>query len=254
MIDPSRSRPVAAAAALVLALALTGCSDDDQPTADDASASASVSASADPSAEATSEPTSASSSSEDPGATGDEAVEDPSATGTTDAERADPDPQGGDGGPQEGDGVGVGQVDGGTGGGTGSGSGGSGGSGSQGSGGSGGAARPPATPPPDPDRPAQVTPQQGETVVGLYLARGQDALEQPLVDARQRASDVGYQSLPGDVTCDRGAREALGLQSVQGTFTVESIYFRSVAEAERARALYGRDVLGIATIQAFCQD
>jgi hypothetical protein len=95
-----------------------------------------------------------------------------------------------------------------------------------------------------------VTPEHGGVVWGLYLALG-DSLDDPAMDAaRQRATELGYHPGGGELACDDGAAEALG---VDASYSV-AVYFRTREDAEAAAALFGSAPVGIARVTTYCLD
>jgi hypothetical protein len=84
----------------------------------------------------------------------------------------------------------------------------------------------------------------------VYLAAAPSDL-----DAAVRvANDAGYQAGPGDVNCDEGARQVLG---VPDNTMVVGLYFDTQAQATQARAAFearGHQVAGVAHIKVFCAD
>jgi hypothetical protein len=95
-----------------------------------------------------------------------------------------------------------------------------------------------------------VEPEHGGVVWGLYLALG-DSLDDPAMDAaRQRATELGYHPGGGELACDDGAAEALG---VDASYSV-AVYFRTREDAEAAAALFGSAPVGIARVTTYCLD
>ena len=103
------------------------------------------------------------------------------------------------------------------------------------------------SPAPDP-----VVTEQGGTYWGVYLAVGDGPdLEDAIAYlSEQRELEVGSQFSVGDLSCDQGASETLGLD---GPMRV-AVYFDTQADAEAwADTLEGGPV-GIAEVQTFCLD
>ena len=110
--------------------------------------------------------------------------------------------------------------------------------------------------------PAAAGVQQGDAVWAVYLAVvrvGEDGqAEDPSGDmarAREQAATAGYERDVGggQVECDQGAREALGLDPDRG-YQTASIFFATRADAEQFVAAYEPGVVGLAEIRAYCLD
>jgi hypothetical protein len=74
--------------------------------------------------------------------------------------------------------------------------------------------------------------------------------------AEERAAQAGYVSSTGDLGCDAGAAEALGLDPRSAWGSV-AVYFDSEATAETVVAAFatrGGDVMGIAPVTLYCAD
>ena len=106
---------------------------------------------------------------------------------------------------------------------------------------------------PDPARPAAVSPVQGGTYFGVYLALGQGSGDPRLAAADASARALGY--VPGRTSlgCDQGAARGLGRPaSSQEHATV--LYFRTEADARRFTALHAPVEAGVVRVQTFCRD
>jgi hypothetical protein len=114
-------------------------------------------------------------------------------------------------------------------------------------------AEPPATPPPaGPASPPPVAePVHGGTAWGVYLAVMTSPDDPAYVQSGTRLEQFGYFPSEGDVSCDEGAAEALGLEP---NVLVRSVHFDSREDAEAFVALYGDDILGIAQVTTYCLD
>jgi hypothetical protein len=114
-------------------------------------------------------------------------------------------------------------------------------------------AEPPASPPPaGPASPPSVAePVHGGTAWGVYLAVMTSPDDPAYVQSGTRLERLGYFPSEGDVSCDEGAAEALGLEP---NVLVRSVHFGSREDAEAFVALYGDDILGIAQVTTYCLD
>lgn len=104
--------------------------------------------------------------------------------------------------------------------------------------------------------PALTGGTQGGEAWGVYLAvayaeEGVDAPE--LVEAKAQAAAVGYNAGSGDVACDQGASEALGLDPERSYLTV-AVYFATEADARLFVDLYQPGVVGLAAVETYCMD
>ena len=99
-------------------------------------------------------------------------------------------------------------------------------------------------------------PQQGDPVWGVYLAIGHSATDAPVEQAVRDASTVGYQAVVGDIACDGGAMDALGLDQYD-YWSGATLYFATEADARGFAAAYTRSVTapqGIAEVTIGCLD
>ena len=99
-------------------------------------------------------------------------------------------------------------------------------------------------------------PQQGDPVWGVYLAVGHSATDTPVEKAVRSASRVGYQAVVGDIACDGGAMEALGLDQYD-YWSGATLYFATEADARGFAAAYTKRVAaptGVAKVTVGCLD
>lgn len=99
-------------------------------------------------------------------------------------------------------------------------------------------------------------PQQGDPVWGVYLAIGHSATDAPVEQAVRAASTVGYQAVVGDIACDGGAMEALGLDQYD-YWSGATLYFATEADARGFAAAYTQKVAapkGVAHVTVGCLD
>ncbi|MGN6613230.1 MAG: hypothetical protein ACTHLJ_15785 [Angustibacter sp.] len=99
-------------------------------------------------------------------------------------------------------------------------------------------------------------PQQGDPVWGVYLAVGHSATDAPVEKAVRDASRVGYQAVVGDIACDGGAMDALGLDQYD-YWSGATLYFATEADARGFAAAYTRSVAapkGVAKVTVGCLD
>ena len=115
-------------------------------------------------------------------------------------------------------------------------------------------------PPPD-EAPAEteatatdpVPPEHGETYFGVYLATGQGPDLEDAINylTEERGLEPGQEFTIGDVSCDRGAQEALGPDA--GPMRV-AVYFESEDEAEAWAETLPAAPITIAEVQTMCLD
>ncbi|WP_421742793.1 hypothetical protein [Cellulomonas sp.] len=116
----------------------------------------------------------------------------------------------------------------------------------------------PSTPAPSPSTvtPPAVLPQaadltHGNAVWGAYVAVV-DSFESPAaLAAKARITELGYESSGGEIGCDQGAAEALGLP--EGSLVVAT-YLATQADALLFVEMYGPGALGVAEVTLFCLD
>ena len=81
-----------------------------------------------------------------------------------------------------------------------------------------------------------------------------DAPELQAADAARGEAGYGSGGGFGQLACDRGAPEALGRD---GTSIAASVYFRTQAQAQQARAAFearGHSVVGVVHVRTYCLD
>ena len=103
--------------------------------------------------------------------------------------------------------------------------------------------------------PDEATPVHGSRVWAVYLAVGSpdsDGDRHMLGEAASYARGLGYAgSGIGEVSCDQGAAEALGLDPADHRVAV---YFPSSARAQEFVAVYDRQDVGSAQVTTYCLD
>lgn len=118
------------------------------------------------------------------------------------------------------------------------------------------ASAPTTTPPAVVDTPPATLPQaadvtHGNDVWGAYVAVVDSFDSAAAEDAKARIVALGYEPSGGDVGCDEGAAETLGIS--QGSLVVAS-YFATEADAVLFTEMYGPDTIGVAPVTLFCLD
>jgi hypothetical protein len=104
--------------------------------------------------------------------------------------------------------------------------------------------------------PEQAFPGHGGEAYAVYIgAAGADGFDVSTFDEATAAAEaLGYDVLGyGDVFCDQGAAEALGLDP-DGNWFVTGLYFATEEDADIFAAAYPLPVLAIAQITMFCAD
>jgi hypothetical protein len=106
------------------------------------------------------------------------------------------------------------------------------------------------------ETPPQARPQQadithGNDVWGTYVAVVDSSISPTAEAAKARISELGYEPSGGDVGCDGGAAEALGLPN---DVQVIATYFSTKEDAALFAQMYGPDTLGIAEVTLYCLD
>jgi hypothetical protein len=99
-------------------------------------------------------------------------------------------------------------------------------------------------------------PSQGDPVWAVYLAVGHSAGDATLAQAAAQASGVGYQAVVGDLACDGGAIEALGLDQYD-YWTGATLYFATEQQARGFAAAYTAKVAapkGLSKVNVGCRD
>lgn len=90
----------------------------------------------------------------------------------------------------------------------------------------------------------------------VYLAVGHSSADPGLERAQQKAASVGYTAVLGDLACDQGAIEALGLDQFD-FWAAATLYFATRAGAHTFVASYTADVakvVGSAEVTLGCLD
>lgn len=98
--------------------------------------------------------------------------------------------------------------------------------------------------------PAVESPQHGGTYFGVYLAVG-EARDPKLTTAVQEAAALGYRVFPGDISCDQGAAEALGVSN--NLFAV-AVYFERRGQANDLLPWLELPPLGVVKVRTYCAD
>jgi len=103
-----------------------------------------------------------------------------------------------------------------------------------------------------------LLPTHGGDAVGVYLGVVEyDAVEgnpaDGFADAFAAAEAMGYFVGSGDLACDQGAQDGLGLPA-DGYYWAASVLFATVDDANAFVAAYPGDVVGIAEVKTFCLD
>lgn len=104
--------------------------------------------------------------------------------------------------------------------------------------------------------PAAETLEHGGEIWAVYLAVADDFSDPGLDDAVALAEMYGYLAGAGDMGCDQGASDAIGIPEGGGEAVV-GVYFNSEADASlmvAALAERGHEVAGMGRVQTFCLD
>jgi cell division septation protein DedD len=99
-------------------------------------------------------------------------------------------------------------------------------------------------------------PHEGESAWAVYLAVAHSSSDRAMSDAQDEVAKVGYGAVIGDLACDRGSIEALGLDP-HDYWTGAVLYFGSKKDADDFAASYlasGGTVIGTAKIGLGCLD
>jgi len=115
-----------------------------------------------------------------------------------------------------------------------------------------------STTPPLPEFPPEFAGMaHGQPAWGLYLAIAPpDQWESPEIEAASAAAEAaGYGPAGGgDINCDNGATEALG---VEQNSVASAVYFETEALANQAKAAFearGTEVVGVVYVTTYCMD
>lgn len=99
-------------------------------------------------------------------------------------------------------------------------------------------------------------PQQGAPVWAVYLAVANSATDPALEQAVRDAAGIGYQAVVGDIACDDGAMQALGLDEYD-YWSGATLYFATRADATTFATSYTAAVKrpkGLAEVNVGCLD
>jgi hypothetical protein len=99
-------------------------------------------------------------------------------------------------------------------------------------------------------------PSQGDPVWAVYLAIGHSASDAALERAVAQAATVGYQAVLGDLACDDGATQALGLDEYD-YWSGATLYFATEQQARGFAAAYTAKVAapkGLTKVNVGCLD
>ena len=109
-----------------------------------------------------------------------------------------------------------------------------------------------------PPLPDALSPTHGGEAVAVYLAVAEwDSVSGNPADGFTTeiaaAQDLGYFVGSGDLACDMGGQDGLGLPS-DGYYWAASVLFATVPDANAFVAAYPGDVVGIVEVQTYCLD
>lgn len=91
----------------------------------------------------------------------------------------------------------------------------------------------------------------GAQVHAAYVAVTESRDDPRWAQSRRQVEDLGYVASGGELACDSGAAEALGLDpQMLGV----AVYFRSAADAQTFARMYEPGVVGTAPVTLFCLD
>jgi hypothetical protein len=99
-------------------------------------------------------------------------------------------------------------------------------------------------------------PHEGESAWAVYLAVAHSSSDPAMQAAQDEAAKVGYGAVIGDLACDRGSIEALGLDE-HDYWTGAVLYFKTKRDATDFANSYlvsGGTVIGTAKIGLGCLD
>jgi hypothetical protein len=112
----------------------------------------------------------------------------------------------------------------------------------------------PPSPASRPSFPPQAGAEHGAKQTAVYLAVAYSADDPKLKRAEAQAKAVGYDNVGiGDIGCDQGAREALGLD-VDRDYYGAAVYFADRGTAQQFVDAYEPGVVGMADVTTFCLD
>jgi hypothetical protein len=99
---------------------------------------------------------------------------------------------------------------------------------------------------------APVAPEQGGTYFGVYVAIAKPGDEASLQASAEALDAIGISEYSiGDISCDEGAAEELGVPKDSGRVAV---YFTTREEADAFTASLPSPILRIARVKTFCLD
>ncbi|HEX8498301.1 MAG TPA: hypothetical protein VF661_13975 [Actinomycetales bacterium] len=99
-------------------------------------------------------------------------------------------------------------------------------------------------------------PRQGDPVWAVYLVTAGSSSDPAIEGSVQQAASVGYQAVVGDLACDQGAVEALGLDPYD-LWSAATVYFPTERDANDFVASYRAevgDVAGYTRVTLGCLD
>ena len=94
--------------------------------------------------------------------------------------------------------------------------------------------------------------EQGGKVWGVYLAVSRGEIDAKVDAARADVERLGYHPSSGQIGCDQGAAEGLGLPSED--YSMAAVYFETRELAQQFVDAYEPGVVGIALVTVFCAD
>ncbi|HEX2023493.1 MAG TPA: hypothetical protein VHF00_02220 [Acidimicrobiales bacterium] len=97
--------------------------------------------------------------------------------------------------------------------------------------------------------------RHGDTAFGVYLAVERTRTAPELARAKEELRRAGYSVPQGvtDISCDQGAREALGL-APDVDYVAVVVYFRTEQAAQQFVDAFQPGVVGTAPVKIFCRD
>lgn len=106
--------------------------------------------------------------------------------------------------------------------------------------------------------PEGLLPEHGGNAVAVYLGVVEyDAVEgnpaDGFADPIAAAESMGYFVGSGDLACDQGGQEALGLPA-DAYYWAASVLFATVDDANLFAAAFPGDIVGIAEVTTYCLD
>ena len=104
---------------------------------------------------------------------------------------------------------------------------------------------------PPPARPVEADISHGDEVWGAYVAVVDSFESEAAVAAKARVTELGYTPSGGDIGCDDGASEALGLPS---DAMVVAVYLTTQEGAATFVEMYGAGAVGFAHVTLLCLD